>query len=157
MKAVSEVATVICAVAIASSLVTVIAPSGAAKRILNAVVGVFILCCLIVPIKNAVSGIDFNINIPKLSKAVTASADEAYDKAVLAETKSRLESEITAYLLNKGYKINRAKIKINSKYKTGIFIEAVSIYIYKDNLNSRGEITALIKDKFDTIPVFKVT
>lgn len=157
MSGILTVAGIICALAIASSLISLILPQGSSKRVINAVIGVFILCSLIIPVKNAFLNNELHFDIPKLNEGITASADEAYNKAVIAETESRLESTLVSYLLNKGYKVKTAEIKLNSKYKTGIYIEAIRIYIYKSEYRKSLEIIKLIERKFETTPKLVVT
>lgn len=157
MSAVASVTAVICAVAIACSLVTVIVPQGSTKRVMNAVIGVFILCCMIVPIKNAVSGFTIDFDIPKLNDEFSASADEAYEKALLTETKSKLESSLVSYLLSKGYKVKTAEITLNSSDKSGIYIEHICIYIDKSEVKNSSDIISLTETKFETTPELLVT
>ncbi|MCH5304321.1 MAG: stage III sporulation protein AF [Ruminococcus sp.] len=157
MSSIISVSAVVCTVAVACSIVTLIVPQGSTKRVINAVVGVFIICCMILPVKNAVSGFTLDFHIPNLEGSFTASSDEAYEKAVLSETKSSLESSLVSYLLSKNYKVKSAEITLNSKVKSGIYIESICIYIDKSELKNSPEIISLTEKKFETTPELLVT
>ncbi len=157
MNSIASVAAVICSVAIASSLIALIVPQGSTKRVLNTVVGVFVICCLIVPVKNVVTGFNLNIDIPKLSGSLTASGDEAYKKALTVETEAKLRTSIVSYLYSKGLKVKSADIKLNTNKKTGIYIERIIIYIDRKDLINSDEIISLIENKFEKTPKITVT
>lgn len=157
MNSIASVAAVICAVSIASSLIGLIVPQGSSKRVINTVIGVFVICCLIIPVKNAVSGLNFDIKLPELKGSLTASGDEAYSKALIKETESKLESALVSYLLSKNIKIKKADIQLNTSDKKGIYIERISIYINKSDISRSAEIISLTENKFEKTPELTVT
>ncbi len=87
MNGLYTVAAVVCASSLICTLVSSFVTDGSTKKILNLVLGAFIICSLIVPIKNAVS--DFNINISNHPDSAEASAsyDEAYNEQVVKQTR----------------------------------------------------------------------
>ena len=91
MNSVAVVAAIICVSALACSFVSIAVPQGSTKKVMNIVLGVFILCTMIVPIKNAVENFNLEISVADSAEDLTASADEAYNNAVISETKSILE------------------------------------------------------------------
>ena len=157
MNSIAYIAAVICAVSIASSVIYVILPKSNTKRVMNTIIGVFLLCSLIVPIKNAVLNFDLKIDLPKLEKGVTASADEAYGKALYKKAESILESSVESYLLSKGYKIKGANVKLNKDNPEGLYIERISIYINKSDIPEADNIISLTENKFEKTPELMVT
>lgn len=157
MKSIASTAAVICAVTIGVSLISLIIPSGSTKRVINTVIGVFILCCMIAPVKNAAEGFSMNIEIPELNDNISASADEAYNKAVIAETESKLNNMVVTYLKSKNIKIKSAKVRLQADNKKGIFIESIRIYINRRDVTDYGNINSLIENKFEKTPEIKVT
>ena len=100
MNSIASTAAVICAVTIGVSLISLIIPNGSTKRVINTVIGVFILCCMIAPVKSAVENFSFNFEVPGLSDTLSASADEAYNKTVIKETESKLENMVVLSLIH---------------------------------------------------------
>ena len=156
MNSIAYVAAVICAVSIASSVIYVVLPKSNTKRVMNTIIGVFLLCSLIAPIKNAVLNFDVKIDMPKLEKSVTASADEAYGKALYKKAETILENSLINYLSSKGYKIKGADIKLNKDNPEGIYIERISIYINKSDLSDVNNIISLTENKFEKTPELMV-
>lgn len=157
MKEIASTAGVICAVVIAVSLVSLIVPQGSTRRVMNTVIGVFVLCCMIVPVSRAVSGFKIDFDVPKLEKSFTASADEAYQNALLRETRISLENSAKTYLLSKGCRIRKIKIILNSDDKKGIYITRFRIYINKNEVGKYSDIISLIENKFEKTPEITVT
>lgn len=157
MKNIASTAAVICAVTIGVSLISLIIPSGSTKRVINTVIGVFILCCMIAPVKNAVENFNPNIEIPELKNNISASADEAYNNAVVIETENKLSNMVASYLKSKNIKIKSAKVRLQADNKKGIFIESIRIYINRRDVTDYGNINSLIENKFEKTPEIKVT
>ncbi len=157
MKGIADVAAVICAVAIASSLISILIPQGSTKKVLSAVIGAFILCSLIAPVKNAFFGIRLELDVPKLTENISSSADEAYEDAVIKETKSRLESSVVGYLLSEGYKVKTAEIKLKKDEASRINISSLCIYIDKSEIRNSLRIIGLIERRYEVSPAVKVS
>ena len=157
MNSIASTAAVICAVTIGVSLISLIIPNGSTKRVINTVIGVFILCCMIAPVKSAVENFSFNFEVPGLSDTLSASADEAYNKTVIKETESKLENMVVSYLKSKNINIKSASVKLSADDKKGIYIESIRIYINRRNITDCGVINSLIENKFEKTPEIKVT
>jgi hypothetical protein len=112
---------------------------------------------MIVPVSRAVSGFKIDFDVPKLEKSFTASADEAYQNALLRETRISLENSAKTYLLSKGYRIRKIKITLNSDDKKGIYITRFRIYINKNEVGKYSDIISLIENKFEKTPEITVT
>lgn len=157
MKSIASLAGVICAVSIAVSIVNLIIPAGNTKRVMNSVIGVFVLCCMIVPVTKAVSGFKYDINIPNLEENYSASADETFNNAVLNETEEKLKTSVISYLLNKGIKAKNAEVNLSYNKKSGIYIKRIRIYISKNQAVNYSNIISLIENKFEKTPELMVT
>ncbi len=150
MKDIGIVITVICVSALICSIVNTVAPQGATGRILNTVLGVFIICALIAPVKNAVSNFELNTkNMPE-SKSVTASADELFENQVLRETEKNLSKMLKKLLDDEKLQCNSFKINLKTDSGGGIYIESISIYINKNSDTQR--ISNKVIEKFEMRP-----
>lgn len=157
MSSVASFAGIICAVSIAVSLISLIIPQGNTKRVMNSVIGVFVLCCMIVPVINAVKNFKYDFNIPDIGKNYTASADEAYNKAIIKETARKLESSALNCLLSKGIKAESAVFNLSYNKKSGIYIKRIRIYISKKETFNFSKIISIIENKFEKTPELMVT
>lgn len=152
MNTIATVIMVICVVSIAGSLVSIVVPKDNTGRVLATVLGVFIICSMIVPIKTAVQNFSVSINVPTESKDLTASADEAFNKAVVIETQNKLESQAMLYLAQEGINVLEASISLESDKKGGIYIDNIIIYIQKEDETKTQIICEKIKEKFEITP-----
>lgn len=150
MKDIGIVISVICVSSVACSVVSCIAPQNGSKRILSMVLGVFIVCALIVPIKNAVSGFSLNIDDIKLNQSEIATADEILEKNVISEAERRLEKVLGVLLRENDIKFKGCKINLKSDKDTGINIDSIRIYLYKTEDVMKAE--RIVKSKFEVSP-----
>lgn len=152
MSSIATVVLVICVAALACSFVSIVAPQGSTNRILNTVLGAFILCSMIVPIKNAVTDFNVNVEVAQSSDDLVATADEAYNNAVLTETKALLESRLCELLSENGINVEEVSITLAVNENNGIYIDSASIYILKKDESKESDIINLTKGKFEVTP-----
>lgn len=152
MNSIASVVAVICVSALGCSLVSVVAPQGMTRKVLNTVFGVFILCAMLVPVKEAITNFNVNISIAPESENLTADGEQAYNKAVMIETKAGLENTLISYLNNKKYAVLDADIELASYEDGGIYISDICIYISKENENHTQKIINLTQEKFEVKP-----
>ncbi|MGN1138416.1 MAG: hypothetical protein ACI4RM_03135 [Ruminococcus sp.] len=152
MNTIATVIMVICVVSIAGSLITIVVPKDNTGKVLATVLGVFIICSMIVPIKTAVQNFSVNINVPTESEDLTASADEAFNRAVVIETQNKLESQAMLYLSQEGINVLEVSISLESDEKGGIYIDNIIIYIQKEDETKTQIICDKIKEKFEITP-----
>lgn len=156
MSTIATVAAVVCVCSISCSLIGVISPQGNTRRILNTVIGAFILCCMIIPIKNAITNFHLDIQIPKSADTLTASADEAYNNAVIVETQALLENRLKTLMLQNNINISSANLTLEGNENGGIYIGSISIYINKAQENLVGKIKTLTEKEFQITPIVTV-
>lgn len=66
MSGLFTVVVVMCASALICSLVQTFVTDGSTKKIISLVLGAFIICCMVVPVKNAVSSFNTDIEESKI-------------------------------------------------------------------------------------------
>ena len=148
MSAAGTAAAAVCAAVLAASLISALAPQGSTKKLLNAVIGCFVLCSLIAPIKTAVN--DFSLPDFAVQSEIQAESVPDFDEAVLAQTKENLEKALTELLDENGFEPESAEIELEITSDSGIKISAVRIYIEQDGRTAG--IPALVREKFGVTP-----
>lgn len=152
MKEIFTVVSVVCASALICTLVSTFVTDGSTKKIINLVLGAFMICCLVAPIKNAVTGIEINTTTSSTPDSVVSTDDEAYSKAVLTQTRQNLESTLTDLLLQNSVKINSCKIIIAQSKENSIIISSISIYISKEYTVQSDNISGIVMQNFGLYP-----
>lgn len=152
MKEIFSVVAVICASALICTLVSTFVTDGSTKKILNLVLGAFMVCCLVLPVKNALQGFNINISSQKSADDVISTSDEAYSNAVLSQTRQNLENTLTDLLAQNNIKINSCKIILAQSRENSIIISSVSIYINKQYMAQSEVISSITQQNFGLLP-----
>lgn len=152
MKNLFSVVIVICAASLICTLISTFITDGSTKKIVNLVLGAFIVCSLISPVMSAFSSVDVNLSEYETSDSIISSNDEAYSNEVLKQTQTNLENSAKDILLQNGISINSCKIIFANEDENRIIISSVSIYINKENSGHSQRIQEIIKDNFGINP-----
>lgn len=152
MKSLFSVVIVICAASLICTLISTFITDSSTKKIVNLVLGAFIVCSLISPVMSAFSSVDVNLSEYETSDSIISSNDEAYSNEVLKQTQTNLENSAKDILLQNGISINSCKIILANEDENRIIISSVSIYINKENSGHSQRIQEIIKDNFGINP-----
>lgn len=152
MKGLFTVVVVVCAASLICTLVSTFITDGSTKKIVNLVLGAFIVCSLISPVMSAFSSVDVNLSEYDTSDSIISSNDEAYSNKIIKQTQTNLENSARDILLQNGININSCKIILANEDENRIIISSVSIYISKDNAGQIQSIQEIIKENFGINP-----
>lgn len=152
MKDISIVVSVICVTSIAFSFVNVLAPEGNTKKILQTILGVFFLCCLIIPVKNFVTDFNFAINVTLPEESIINSAKDAYNQGILVETKSNLETSLLYEYSKNNIVPKDLEIELGVYEDGGVYIKNICVEILKNQEYLSSKIINLTENEFEIIP-----
>ncbi|MDD5795662.1 MAG: stage III sporulation protein AF [Oscillospiraceae bacterium] len=152
MSAVLSVCCAVCVVAIAGSVLSVLMPDGNTKKIITLVLGAFMLCSVILPIKSAVTGFTAeSCEIPDEQK-ITASADEIYTNRILSQTEENLSNTLISLLKSEGINVKRVRFYLKQDENLGIIISKICIYIDKKDNTYVFRINEITEENFGQTP-----
>ncbi|MCI6616924.1 stage III sporulation protein AF [Ruminococcus sp.] len=152
MNELLAVTSAISASALICTLVSNFVTDGSTKKIISLVLGAFIICSMIVPIKNAVNGFSEEIAETDISDLAVSTDDEAYSREILKQTRSNLESALKDLLLQNGVEINSCEIILAVTDDNSIIISSVSIYISKEYTQYSDLISEITFQNFSVQP-----
>lgn len=152
MNEILAVTLAICASALICTLVSNFVTDGSTKKIVSLVLGAFIICSMIVPIKNAVNGFSEEIAETQISDSAVSTDDEAYSREILKQTRSNLESALKDLLLQNGVEINSCEIILAQTDDNSIIISSVRIYISKEYTQYTDLISEITFQSFSVQP-----
>ena len=152
MNEILAVTSAICASALICTLVSNFVTDGSTKKIICLVLGAFIICSMIVPIKNAVNGFSKEIAETDISDLAVSTDDEAYSREILKQTRKNLESALKDLLLQNGVEINSCEIILALTDDNSIIISSVSIYISKEYTQYSNLISEVTFQNFSVQP-----
>lgn len=146
------VVAVICSSSLICTLVSNFVNDGSTKKILNLVLGAFIVCSLIVPVKNALGDFEVNVSQYQSAETLTSTSDEAYSKEIVNLTKENLEHTLTDILAQNNITINRAEIILSITDNNSIIISQAGIYISKEYTQYADLISNITLQNFGVVP-----
>lgn len=146
------VVAVICSSSLICTLVSNFVNDGSTKKILNLVLGAFIVCSLIVPVKNALGDFEVNVSQYQSAETLTSTSDEAYSKEIVNLTKENLEQMLTDILAQNNITINRAEIILSITDNNSIIISQAGIYISKEYTQYADLISNITLQNFGVVP-----
>ena len=152
MNELLAVTSAICASALICTLVSNFVTDGSTKKIISLVLGAFIICSMIVPIKNAVNGFSEEIAETQISDSAVSTDDEAYSREILKQTRKNLESSLKDLLLQNGVEINSCEIILALTDDNSIIISSVRIYISKEYTQYSDLISEITFQNFSVQP-----
>lgn len=152
MNEILAVTSAICASTLICTLVSNFVTDGSTKKIICLVLGAFIICSMIVPIKNAVNGFSKEIAETDISDLAVSTDDEAYSREILKQTRKNLESALKDLLLQNGVEINSCEIILAVTDDNSIIISSVSIYISKEYTQYSNLISEVTFQNFSVQP-----
>ncbi len=132
MSGLGAVAVSVCCASLICAMVSNFVSDSSVKRVLNLVLGAFMVCSLIFPVKSAVQGIREEISESSQSAVQSATVDEAqYNRQIVAETRENLENTLTALLNQNGIYPESVEVILSIKHDNSIIISRIGIYIDK--------------------------
>ncbi len=152
MNEILAVTSAICASALICTLVSNFVTDDSTKKIVSLVLGAFIICSMIVPIKNAVNGFSEEIAETDISDSAVSTDDEAYSREILKQTRSNLESALRDLILQNGVEINSCEIILALTDDNSIIISSVRIYISKEYTQYSDLISEITFQNFSVQP-----
>lgn len=152
MNEILAVTSAICASALICTLVSNFVTDGGTKKIISLVLGAFIICSMVVPIKSAVNGFNKENSETQIPDASVSTDDEAYGREILKQTRKNLESALRDLLLQNGVEINSCEIILAVTDDNSIIISSVSIYIYKEYTQYTDLISEITFQNFSVQP-----
>ena len=152
MSEIFSVVIVICTSALICTLVSSFVNDSSIKKVLNLVLGAFIICSMILPVKNAVSAFDLNIDEYKSAEDITSTSDEVYSNQIVSKTKENLEKTLKNLLEQNDIKINSCEIILSLKDDNSIIISSISIYISKEYTQFADKICDITIQNFSITP-----
>lgn len=152
MNEVFTLVTVVCSSALICTLLSNFITDGSTKKILNLVLGAFIICSMIVPVKNAIGQFEVNMQEHKQEEITSATDDEAYSKEVVRQTRENLENTLKDFLLQNGVDINKCEIILSVTEENSIIISSINIYISKEYTQYTDLISEITMQNFAVMP-----
>ena len=145
-------AAAVCASSIVAALLSRFITDGGTRKLLGLVTGAFVLCCMIVPLVNAVSGISADLSEIQGSTLPSEAVGDSFDRAVLSQARANLEGALRDILAQNGIAIDRAEVVLAVTDGNRVIISSVNIYAGADVIDDADRIRELTVAGFGITP-----
>ncbi|MEE0930336.1 MAG: stage III sporulation protein AF [Acutalibacteraceae bacterium] len=151
MQEITLWANAVCAVAIVCAIFEMLAPNGNVSKMLNFVLGLFLVVAVLVPFTNLIKlGTIEDNNIDIKQEEITFS--EQVGDLTIACGKSVIENLVADCLKEKEIKYKKIQVNMDSSTGNSIDIIKVKIYLSTTYRNQITEIQNIVKEKTGITP-----
>ncbi len=123
------------------------------KKIIDLILGLFLVCSAVLPLIGLLSDSEYNTEIKTNETVAVQEYDEALNEAVLTTTAENLVKATNNLLQSEGIKASNIKIGIKKNEDNSIYISTLNIYITKDYENRTEDIAKIIGSNMSKEPV----
>ncbi len=127
------------------------------KKIINLVLGLFLICSMIVPIFGFISTASNDFNIKKNSLNISTPDEYSYEKEVLEMTADNLVLVANDMLLNENIECENIEIGLKKSDNNSIYISRINIYISNNMIEKTEDIKKIISSNMMKEPVVIVS
>ena len=152
MSGLYTVAATVCGCCVIVAVLSHFVTDGGTKKLLTLVMGAFILCCMLVPAARAFGGLSKELSGLSVEENDSATADEALNRQILAQTKQNLETALSDILAQNGYRIIRAEITLALEDDNRVIISFIKITISEEDAVNREAISEITERHFTVKP-----
>lgn len=151
MSAITSWATAVCIVAVICSLYDMLIPDGNTSKMLDFVLGMFLIVAILIPFVNIVKSEPLNFkNIEFNSKDFTMSTEN--EDLIIDVGKSTVEKIISDSLKEKNISYKKIVIDMDSSNGNSIDIIRAKIYVENSYRNQIIDIQNIVKEKTGITP-----
>lgn len=157
MNALRESANLVCLCLIACSILGVIAPLSRMRKIVNLVLGAFIITSLLIPAMSLVDVISTDFSVSEQVVDTDSDTQYEYDQLVLQQTADNLVSCANNILLQDEIVAENIEVFIKKTDNNSIYISRINIYISKEYENKTQQIAKSIGTNMSKEPVIIIS
>ncbi len=156
MTAFRNCAVIVCVCCIACSIISLVAPLGKMKKIMNLILGMFLLCSMVIPVVGLFDSFPSDFKFDESVSQYSDNTDDAYNQMVLNKTADNLVLAADNLLKNEGITADNIELALKKTDNDSIYISSVVIYISEQYSHRAQEITKIIASNMSKEPVIIV-
>lgn len=153
MSTLNTVAVIVCVCCISCSIISLLIPLGRMTKIVNLVMGLFLITNMIIPMLSIFSGFKTSLDLQSTYKNDNLYTQQDYDELVLNQTADNLVQVANELLKSENITPENIEVSIKKTDNNRIYISAINIYINKDFKNRISYIKKIIFTNMSKEPV----
>lgn len=153
MNALRSAAVIVCICCIACSIISLVAPLGKMKKIVNLVLGMFMICSMIIPVVGLFDSFSADFELDESTVEYNTDTSNVYNQLVLNQTADNLVIAANNLLQSEGITAENIEIGLKKSDNNSIYISMINIYISRQDENRAQDITKIISSNMSKEPV----
>ena len=144
MTALYNTSVIVCVCCVVCSMLSMLAPFGRTKKIINLILGFFLISSMIVPLVSLFTENKFSLSLHSSSPDSYYTDEKEYEKMVLKKTADNLVLATNDLLSAENIKPDNIMITLKKSDNNSIYISKINIYISKAYKNRAEDILKII-------------
>lgn len=154
MNALKSASVVVCVCCIVCSIIGLISPQGTMRKILNLILGAFLICSMLIPLIGLSATFSKDLFVDnEFDNADLSSSEQAYEQLVLNQTADNLVEAANDLLLSENIAAQNIEVGIKKSENNSIYISTINIYISDDDKYKTEKIKNIIARNMSKEPV----
>lgn len=153
MTVIQSVALTVCVCAIGTALISMLIPNGKTEKIVNLVVGVFLVASILLPLKGVFDEIKISAPLSQYSEKSVTQSEQTYENEVIQLTADNLVIALNTLLEQNEIYPNDIKLNLSKGKQDSIYISKINIYIKKEDKSKVTQIIKLTEENFKITPL----
>lgn len=139
----------VCIVVIICTMIEFLFPPGKMEKVFKTVLGIFVLCALLIPIKDALKKFDFNVEENKNLTTNKSNLKESVKNQTESMAKENIKSLIKKLLKEKNIVPEKINVNMDTNQENCISIKKVEIFLSRGDKNKKDVIKKELEKKLD--------
>lgn len=152
MSSITTTAVTLCACCVLCSVIGMIAPNGGSKKIFSLILGVFLLCSVIMPIKNAVTEFRSNIESYEQYDNLEYFANTELEEKVIKQTGDNLVISLNELYRQNSLSPKNITASVSKDENNNIIIDEICIYISNEDLVNTQKYKSITEENAKITP-----
>lgn len=149
MNAIKSWAMIICFVSIICTIAEMLVPSGKMEKMFKLIIGVFMLCSILIPIKNTMSNISFDTKKSKNFIKEESKLKEIIDNQTEVTAKENIKGMIKKFLDTKNIKPEKINVIMDTKQDNCISIKKIEVFLARGDESKKDMIKKELEQKLE--------
>ncbi len=149
MNGIKSWAMIICFVSVICTIVEMMVPSGKMEKMFKLIIGIFMLCSILIPLKNTISNISFDVKKSKNFIKDESKLKDIIDNQTETTAKENIKSIIKNFLDAKDIKPEKINIIMDTKQDNCISIKKIEVFLVRGDESKKDMIKKELEQKFE--------
>lgn len=149
MSGVKSWSMIICFTSVLCTIIEVLVPSGKMEKMFRLVLGAFMLCAILIPLKTTVDNINFDTKKNENITSDKSKLKSTIENQTKENAKKKIKSMIEEILLSQNIKAEKINIIMDTKQDNCISIKKIEVFLARGDEDKKDMIKEMLLKKLE--------